>query len=104
MLFPQLLCFENDPFWLGRCTYPPLAFPSRPGPARPPIPSPIPLLFTFLRTLLHIIAPPQNSTPFLSSDSALFAKNAGGGGSRGVTWWQDSDWGSPGRIHRGSAA
>jgi len=35
--------------------------------------------FIFLRTLLRIFATWQNSTPFFSSDSALFAKNHPGG-------------------------
>jgi hypothetical protein len=36
--------------------------------------------FIFLRTLLRIFATWQNSTPFFSSDSALFAKNHPGWG------------------------
>ena len=43
-------------------------------------PRPIPFLFTFLRTLLHFIALRKNSSPFISSDSALFAKKPPGVG------------------------
>src|SRR5712664_2500225 len=40
----------------------------------------IPFVFRFLRTLLRFFALCKNSTLFFSSDSALFAKNTGGGG------------------------
>src|SRR6266702_5895555 len=42
--------------------------------------SPIPFLFTFLRTLLHNFARAKNSTLLFSSASALFAKNHPGWG------------------------
>ncbi len=42
--------------------------------------SPIPFLFTFLRTLLHFCALSKNSTPLFSIGSALFAKNHRGWG------------------------
>src|SRR5260370_121099 len=40
----------------------------------------IPFVFRFLRTLLRFFALCKNSTLFISSVSALFAKNTGGGG------------------------
>ena len=65
----------------GGCTgvYPPGPRSSSPRLPIPYSPSPIPFLFTFFRTALHFFARMQNATPFLSSDSALFAKNSGGG-------------------------
>ena len=39
----------------------------------------IPSLFIFLRTLLHVFAYAQKSTPFVSSASGLFTKNTGWG-------------------------
>ena len=39
----------------------------------------IPSLFIFLRTLLHVFAYAQKSTPFVSSASALFTKKTGWG-------------------------
>ena len=54
---------------------------SKPQPLRSyrPIASPIPFLFTFLRTLLRFFASRQNSTHLFSIASALFAQNRGGG-------------------------
>jgi hypothetical protein len=55
---------------------------SKPQPLRSyrPIASPIPFLFTSLRTLLCFFASRQNSTHLFSIASALFAKNTRGGG------------------------
>src|SRR5438552_16893324 len=81
MLVPQLLCFENDPSFMGGVYA-----------GRAPASSKfvqfksarvsaclrsIPFLFTFLRTLLRFFALRKSATLFLSV-SALFAKKHAG--------------------------
>src|ERR1700731_1924433 len=82
MLFQQLLCFENDPSFMG-------------GVYRGVCPSPIPhpFLFRFSFALFCTHAKP-NSFIFKLFRNSL-SKNTGGGVSRVFTWWQESSRGLP---------
>jgi len=77
----QPFCFQIHACNGGGCIPPWLSLSQARSP-RPQIPSPIPFLFKFLRTLLRFFALIKNSTLFFSSISALFAQNRG----CGVLW------------------
>ena len=79
---PQLLCFENDPSFMGG------VYAGRVPPSSKFVQfksarvsaclRSIPFLFTFLRTLLRFFALRENATLFFLSASALFAKKHAG--------------------------
>src|SRR5260370_6581144 len=69
---PSILGFAR----LTSCSAPPRLLLPPFNLSYPPCPlSPIPFLFKPLRTLAHSFALTKNSTPFFSSDSALFGQN-----------------------------